>query len=61
MFYDLKNKKYLQWAFTGKGTRELSGMVEMFSFDYADFLGVYLKLIEQCLSSITWQKKMYPF
>lgn len=40
MFYDLKNKKYLQWAFTGKGTRELSGMVEMFSFDYADFLGV---------------------
>jgi len=40
MFFDLKNKKYFQWAFTGKGTRELSGMVEIFCLDCADFLGV---------------------
>lgn len=38
MFYDLKNTSsgHLQ----GRAQRELSGMVEMFSFDYADFLGV---------------------
>ena len=40
MFYDLKNKKYFQWAFTEKSTRELSGVVVIFCIGCGDFLGV---------------------